>query len=514
MKKIFWIFCVLLCAGSHASDPEPFNLMGLPDDIIVYMSQFVEPDACRNLLQTGTRLTKLKPRIEAAQLPIAYKAIGKDYAKSLIQLPVPRWNLEERLPNNVRPLVHKWYLEGRKIKDPDDRFYYLMAAFRAGHYYAGLEIGDILINTTKVPLCVTLDDLAKIIPEYRDPAVREWDLTKLTENLIDDPRIRDINDYKKKLIDAATQEHVELCSKELNLERAISFHEHNIRQRRIILGEALEDLDERVDHELDEYHVFRTAYEHEMDSFEYNQVQSDLKRAESLLSKLKQNEPVAPHMEQALENMRKYGPEWVTYLRDKIESLPKPKISGYIHANAGRTNVPFYHDYLSDVYDINDQHKESYECLKAIQRLRLRPGNSLCMAEALHARIPSGTPEEVKNLEQEAKTLLMVSTLLGCHSACSFLIQDVGFLTLVAQPGKAQVAYDFYSQWHSMTAAIVQFNMLKNGNNPQSYADMTNCYYKYRSEADAAADICIHGARGDAAKQELFRLWPEWLEFN
>jgi len=486
MSKILFtaIAYLNLCAIAQASEYEPFNLEGLPNDVIVHVTKFMMPHEAYAVATTNKRLSNLKSRIKEAQMPNMYREIGKDYTKALMQFPHPRWNLDEQMPAHIKTIIHDLYLTAQKIADPHKRFCYLMAAGRVGHAFAAEEAGQLLLDLPAVPMeghlgfisvNVSVEDLKKV----------DWDIAVLDESLIKDPELKRINEEKVRKLNEVKIAYNRKLMVNCSYEEMIADHESYVMQFRAIIEEAIKQLRSIENNDSEECQLLMSSYTFNFGEIEYNLVKDSIRSIENVMGDYKdvdlEDSGLVADDVIWIRKIRDHSDKLMKYFSAKLLELEEPSLNRFKYLNGGRTSSPYYWALFSAESEMKGEWEKNLEYLRQIANLILRAKTCANIANRLYKLNNmdgqnSHEFQDIVRVEQEAKSMLIISVLLGNQDACKILKEKMAGSTHEDAGESDKEIIEYYKQWDALTAFAVQLNLMRSPDSIQAHQDAIDFY--------------------------------------
>ncbi len=436
---------IILSALTISTTTNANQLTYLPDDVIVRVTHFLPPEDAFKFTKTCSKVHKLLPKIKEGQLPNLYKAIGRDYLASIMSFDPPHWRPLNKMPPAVRGLIHDWYLSGRKVKDPFKRFCYLMAAGRAGHYYAAIEAGAMLNESSPInplerdqvegeviyhgiPCVVTLEDLIRAVPELSFPVVQEWDICKLGEELIDDPIVNKIYDKYSKAVSEA-------CDT-LDDDLFIMKDPEKAKDRFIALAPIVRKQTSRAISQLDASSQTTDEVKVSKKLISQNQIFflavvptvliDGVKKMLKIIRRLDlTSDDIEEETRTQYTNFLQHAPHFIDYLRTVQEE--EPDIQGFRLLNSQYSGIPLYWAFLGTYYAFTKQNSKQVEVLEKTIELRLNAESCGNMGDALTeacVALNNANMEKLLELAKAAKIHFWLSGLLGNTDSLDDLVDD------------------------------------------------------------------------------------------
>jgi len=511
MNKIFVgaLSYLMLCTNCVATASE-FPLMELPQDLLVYTSQFLNTNDACSLTQVNKRLAGLGERIRHNQLPHMYAAIGKDHNKSIIQLPHPRGKIADALPSFMRILVHQWYFKGRAQEDPYKRFCYLMAAGRAGHHYAAIEAGELLIDSKPeaelldqenrnvggavIPCLVTLEDLMRIVPELSIPAVQEWQISKLEEKIIASPELREFYEDHERSVNKMSYDKDVLVNNPKSVEEAIKYLHEIIKSIEDLFDENLQRLACIQAYDQEEYLALKEYLSYMKTNYEFSYFKDCINRYGEALPILEEHDPnnrsenlsVNDHEERS--SLKIYLPGLHSYMQEKQNQRINHDAKKSATLYSLFMNLPIYWQLQDQICIDNDFFSQRQGYLERLVELNLSGESFRKLAHAtyINYRVAQNSePGITLELFNKLYPLQLSACLLGDDLDSSYFLKYIDD----AKSGKneaegtmlleQQRLEDSFAQWNPMTAFVMQLNILRSPDNHMPYVIASEYYKSY-----------------------------------
>lgn len=559
MKIIFIVSIYLLI--SHVSPRSLVAMENISKDLLLKVSGYLTPQEALQLSKVSRRFHSLKNELKKVQLPNLYKEMNGNIQDSFFTFNLlPTWKLEEKIPTEMKTLIHDWYLRGLKEKSLYKKFCYMMAAGRAGHYQASLMAGEMLIksppkdlqgknllnfihilennakswnirkkdnplylpwiyshfkhtfnteNENTIPLILTLDDIARVIPEYSNPQVRNWDILKLNEEHIQNNELKKIeDDLSKSLLDLARESHPHIIYSP-SIESSIQTIEMVKSKLKIMYQHSIKKIKSCSSASESEQKIYelifkKSEFEIELDILSgifsalnnFNDLYPQL-TLENLHLYLK-----IPHEQNKIRALLSIRDKLIDYITQRVENFESFQLPISDLHFLKSIDHPTAKIFLINYYSGKKKYDQAYEEIEKYMQSKINKDVCLLFIESLHVQdnfCNSQNDQEFFERATKIKEVCLVAGLLSntqnnSDANCVFLTQTLNLYQNIFQDNTIESLLlknttskyknkvcAFVDKWYALNAFQLQLQLLRNPNPSKELFSILVAFYRQKA---------------------------------